>query len=420
MFQAPPTFYPSLPTPHSPEIMDLKQEPDNDVDMDAPQISTLLQEESPPPPRRVKLLVKDNRGAAGQASSSRKRALSDDDEPEEEDEEDQLIDDDDVIPPIVVPPVAPPSATADSASKRKAPSKRKPRKSEKKLAEEERKSKEKFMQAGAPSLAPTMSWFEVQATKAHQHVGQMGTLDMSPAPVSLDPGPSKPPPKKKAARKPPAVPRVRAKPGPKAKAVLLPVPPEDTDVISEGYTVTAASSPVTAHFEGNTPEPEPLPPYTNGPLGEEPPINLQEVALPQYPLPLKPFSVQPPQKIITGFAPVLPLDRSGAKVRHWRTVNREIRGIAGGRWVTRSWVGDKESALAHVIASGDKQPSSLALPKLPTMSISAPVPTKSKARATKNSSLAASAAPSRSSSTVASKMRTIMLPPPSYSLLPCT
>jgi len=28
------------------------------------------------------------------------------------------------------------------------------------------------------------------------------------------------------------------------------------------------------------------------------------------------------------------------------TANREIRGIAGGRWFTRSWVGDKESELA--------------------------------------------------------------------------
>ncbi|KAJ7492242.1 hypothetical protein FB451DRAFT_1217565 [Mycena latifolia] len=397
----------------------LKQDLDHDVDMDAPQISTLHQEDSPPPPpRRVKLLVKDTRVATSQASSSRKRALSDDDELDEEDEEDQLIDDDDVLPPIVVPPVVPSSSAADSSSKRKAPSKRKPRKSEKKIAEEERKSKEKIMQAGAPSLAPTMTWFEVQATKAHQHVGQMGTLDVGHVPlniVSLDPGPSKPPPKKKAARKPPAVPRVRAKPGPKPKAVLLPVPPEDTDVISEaGYSVTAASSPVTAHFEGNTPEPEaPFPPYTNGPLVEEPPINLQEVPLPHYPLPVKPFSVQPPQKINTGFAPVLPLDRTGAKVRHWRTVNREIRGIAGGRWFTRSWVGEKESALAVAIASGDKQSSSVALPKLPTMSISAPIPSKPKARATKNSSLTASAAPSRSSSTVPSKMRTIMLAPPS-------
>ncbi|KAJ6523555.1 hypothetical protein B0H19DRAFT_1276874 [Mycena capillaripes] len=387
-----------------------------DVDMEAPQISTLHQEDSPPPPpRRVKLLVKDTRVAAAQASTSRKRPLSDDDELDEEDEEDQLIDDDDVLPPAVVPPVAQSSSAADPASKRKAP-KRKPRKSEKKIAEEERKLKEKTMQAAGG----TMSWFEVSATKAHQQVGQMGTLDVGPIPlniVPLDPGPSKPPPKKKAVRKPPAIPRVRAKPGPKPKAAVLlaPLAPEDTDVISEaGYSVTAASSPVTAHFEGNTPEPEPtFPPHTNGPLGEEPPINLQDVPLPQYPLPVKPFSVQPPQKINTGFAPVVPLDRTGAKVRHWRPVNREIRGIAGGRWFTRAWMGEKESALALVIASGgDKQSSSsVALPKLPTMSISAPVPTKPKARATKNSSLTGSAAPSRSSSAVPSKMRTIMLAP---------
>ncbi|KAJ7651538.1 hypothetical protein DFH06DRAFT_546622 [Mycena polygramma] len=394
----------------------LNKTEDHDVDMDAPQISTLRQEDSPPPPpRRVKLLVKDNR-VAPPPSSSRKRPLSDDDEPEEEDEEDQLIDDDDVVPRLVVPPVAQSSA-AEPAPKRKAPSKRKPRKSEKKLAEEERKSKEKLMQAGAANLAPTMSWFEVNAAKAHQHEGQQGTLDLGPLPpnnlVSLDAGPSKPPPKKKAARKPPAVPRVRAKPGPKPKAVLLPVPPEDIDVISEGYSVTAASSPVTAHFEGNTPEPDTLPPYTNGPLGEEPPItiNLQDVPLPVYPLPLKPFSVQPPQKINTGFAPVVPLDRTGAKPRHWRTVNREIRGIAGGRWFTHSWMGEKESPLAIAIASGEKQSSSVALPKLPTMSISAPVASKSKARATKNSSLTGSTAPSRSSSAVPSKMRTIMLAP---------
>ncbi|KAJ7150353.1 hypothetical protein C8R46DRAFT_1124740 [Mycena filopes] len=392
---------------------------DHDVDMEAPQISTLRQEDSPPPPpRRVKLLVKDTRAPPAQAaSSSRKRALEDD-ELEEEDEEDQLIDDDDVLPSSAVPPVAQPSSAADaSTSKRKAPSKRKPRKSEKKIAEEERKSKEKIMQAGAPSLAPTMSWFEVSATKAHQHVGQMGTLDVGHVPleiVSLDAGaaaPSKPPPKKKAPRKAPAVPRVRAKPGPKPKAALLPVPPEilDTDVISEaGYSVTAASSPVTAHFEGNTPEPEPpyAPPYTNGSLvADEPPINLQDVPLPQYPLPVKPFSVQQPPRINTGFATVIALDRTGAKVRHWRTVNREIRGIAGGRWFTHAWMGEKESPLALAIASGDKQ---VTIPKLPTMSISAPAPTKVK-RAAKNSSLTASAVPSRSSS----KMRTIMLAPQS-------
>lgn len=56
--------------------------------------------------------------------------------------------------------------------------------------------------------------------------------------------------------------------------------------------------------------------------------------------------MQPPPKIPTGLAPLIPLDKSKNKPRRWRTANREIRGIAGGRWFTRSWVGDKESELA--------------------------------------------------------------------------
>ncbi|KAK7063886.1 hypothetical protein R3P38DRAFT_16423 [Favolaschia claudopus] len=403
---------------------------DQDVDMDAPQISTLHQEDSPPPqpPRRVKLLVKDTRPGAGQASSSRKRPLPDDDEPEEEDEEDQLIDDDDVVPlarPVVTVP-----APAESSSKRKAPSKRKPRKNEKKAVDEDRKSKEKIVQPPAPNLGATMSWFEVSAAKAHQQAGQMGTIDMGQVPLnvvnldaaaasgSLKQGPAK----KKGTRKTPAVPRPRGKPGPKPKVpppaaapVMLPPPSDDVEVASEaGYSFTAASSP--AHVDGNTPEPEPVP-YTNGTAGEETvSINLQDIPLPQYPLPLKPFPVQAPHRINTGFAPIVPLDRTGAKVRHWRKVNREIRGIAGGRWFTHSWMGEKESPLALAIASGagDKQSSSVALPKLATVSISSAsgVPPKTKARATKNSSLTGSTAPSRSSSAVPSKMRTIMVAPP--------
>ena len=74
--------------------------------------------------------------------------------------------------------------------------------------------------------------------------------------------------------------------------------------------------------------------------------NLEGVALPQYPLPSKPFPVQPAPKIGTGFAPTIVLDKSKKSVRRWRQVNREVRGIAGGRWFTRSWVGEKESEYA--------------------------------------------------------------------------
>lgn len=80
-------------------------------------------------------------------------------------------------------------------------------------------------------------------------------------------------------------------------------------------------------------------------------INLDGIALPIYPLPNKPYPVQPPPKIPTGFAPVIPLDKSTNKPRHWRTANREIRGIGGGRWFARTWVGDKESELALATAN---------------------------------------------------------------------
>jgi hypothetical protein len=66
-----------------------------DVNMDAPQISTLREEETPPPQQpartskfRVKLLVNENT-----AGASVKDVLEDDGEDELEDEEDQLIDD---------------------------------------------------------------------------------------------------------------------------------------------------------------------------------------------------------------------------------------------------------------------------------------------------------------------------------------
>ena len=75
-----------------------------------------------------------------------------------------------------------------------------------------------------------------------------------------------------------------------------------------------------------------------------------------YPLPSKPFPVLPPQKMGSGFAPLIPLDKSGKKVRHWRQANREIRGIAGGRWFARSWAGEKESEFATAVAAGLANP----------------------------------------------------------------
>ena len=174
-------------------------------------------------------------------------------------------------------------------------------------------------------------------------------------------------------------------------------------LLLSGYAGTAASSPVTLQFDQNSPEPEyaaPNSPHTVlAPLAEE--FNLDNIPIPVYPLPTKPFPVQPPPKITSGLVP-LPLDKSTKAVRHWRPARREIRGIAGGRWLARTWVGDKESEYASFIAIADDKPStSVALPKLPPLSISAPA-IKSLGRlkaSSKAGSAATSATPSRAPST---------------------
>lgn len=126
-----------------------------------------------------------------------------------------------------------------------------------------------------------------------------------------------------------------------------------THASSIAYAATAASSP--AAHDDHSPEPIDIlsHPHTIS-IAPAPPlddINLEGIPLPSYPLPSKPFPVQPPQKIGSGFAPVIPLDKSGKKVRHWRQANREVRGIAGGRWFTKSWIGEKESEYSSAAAA---------------------------------------------------------------------
>jgi hypothetical protein len=130
---------------------------------------------------------------------------------------------------------------------------------------------------------------------------------------------------------------------------------------------------------------------------DEPP-NLENVPIPVYPLPTKPFPVQPPPKIPTGFAPPIPLDRSRTKPRHWREANRDIRGIAGGRWFAKTWVGDKESQFATYAAKSvdDKVTNS----KLPAQSSVMSKVVKQLKAASKSGSLANSANPSRATSVV--------------------
>ncbi|GLB43531.1 hypothetical protein LshimejAT787_1400430 [Lyophyllum shimeji] len=396
---------------------------DHDVDMDAPQISTLREEESPPPQPKASTSGRRSKTAhkpsPAWARPRRKEINTDDEYDEVEEEEDQLIDDDDELMKPVPAAALPNPGRPGDASKRKTSSKRKPRRGEKRIAEDERKEQEKAMssQAGTLNLAPSMTWFEATPSEHPDDTAQTDSRQISlSAPVGGERSKmetSKGTPKKAAAS--------RAK---KLPTKIKTVPPhlaDDTGVMSESYTGTAASSPVTVHFEANSPEPEPEPGGSSIPLTEE--TNLENVPLPQYPLPTKPFPVQPAPKISTGFAPMLPLDRSGKKVRHWRVAQREIRGIAGGRWFARSWVGEKESEFASHSKHADEKAPSLTIPRLAAVSVSAPVAGKGsgKGKAKAMSSLAASAAPSRSGSSIPdvptttahppTKMRTIIGPP---------
>ncbi|KAK0466282.1 uncharacterized protein EV420DRAFT_1510867 [Desarmillaria tabescens] len=311
---------------------------DEDVDMDAPQISTLREEVTPPPPQRTGIRVKlvvGKKSAGPTVTVPSKRSHTEDEADEDEDQEDQLIDDDD---DVSAKPSKVPARPVEATPKRKAPVKRKAKKTEKKSSEEKQEK---------PIPPPPASSLPEEGFDPN-HI----SLTVAP-PVEPAPAPAKVVKKKPAAKKAPAKPKV-TKP-PKAKNVL-PQLADDASVLSEGgFTGTAASSPVTTHF-ANSPEPE---------LGDAPAeeINIEALLLPVYPLPTKPFPVQPPPKISSGFAPVMPLDRSGKKVRCWRVANREIRGIAGGRWFAHAWVGEKDSEY-----SGSKAgEGALTIPKLPAM-----------------------------------------------------
>ncbi|KAH7907785.1 hypothetical protein BJ138DRAFT_1159222 [Hygrophoropsis aurantiaca] len=307
---------------------------DDDVDMDSPHISTLREENTPPPSRqskfRVKLVVNESKRKSVKSSSPSISApvrktipppapppqpqasthSEDELDADEDEEEDQLIDDDDDMQTSASVPIT----SAGATNKRKAPAKKlKPRKSTKGDAKKAQVTE---------TLEPPENW-DAQSTST------VATVD-------------KPLPKKKAApRKPAAAQRTKTKAPPKG-AKTLAIPPVEDAVMSDAYTGTAPSSPLP--HDAGSPEPEEAElPTVDG--------NLDNNPMPVYPLPSKPFPVQPPPKIGTGFAPMLPLDRNGTKVRRWRTAHREIRGIAGGRWFARTWVGDKDSDLAIAAAA---------------------------------------------------------------------
>jgi len=321
----------------------------DDVDMDAPQISTLREEETPEPQPnpnrtskfRVKLLVGEGKRASSASSTPRKAPQGDsDDEEEEDDEEDQLIDDDEEetkapapTPAGITPPIMTDKKTTTSKRGGSTAGRARGR------GRGSRGGKASRSDA-APPLTATAS------------IDSIGTNVTAGGSISAPPTGS---PKKRGGGGAKAGatrggPRKRAPKQPMAVPLHL---RDDAGSISEAYAGTAASSPVPHDDHSpdvhDVPLPASLISSAIAPTVED--MNLEGVPLPSYPLPSRPLAVHPPQKIGTGFAPTIPLDRSGKRVRHWRQANREIRGIGGGRWFTKSWVGDKESDYAAAAAA---------------------------------------------------------------------
>lgn len=353
-----------------------------DVDMDAPQISTLHDEASPEPRPapskfRVKLLVnnKSESSKAGSVSSKHGRADSDDDEDDDEDEEeDQLIDDDDdeavkpapAIPAQVTAPVA---ATPPKRGGRGRGGGRGGR------------GRGRGRAGAQPVPGPGVTWFETAPSEATS--SQVASADVWDPSIGAGGSPAAQAP----ARKKPGPPKGSQRGGRKKAPKYVPLfisgyafihqPPLGSRrrqcqcsrmililqvkvrvhrrrcvraLMRPSCTAygTAASSPVP---HDGSPEPDiPLSHIAamHHAMEDAP---LEGVPLPVYPLPSKPFPVQPPPKMGTGFAPSIPLDKSGKPVRKWRQVHREVRGIAGGRWFVKSWVGEKESDFANAVAA---------------------------------------------------------------------
>ena len=186
-------------------------EMDADIDMDAPQIST-LPEEATPPPASVKSKTKPgwpktqgwSKGPNGPPLQSGKSphppSMRDDqDEPEEED---QLIDDDD--------DALQPSAASSSrpTENRKLPAKKKARKGIKITVETGEKSKEKVPEVlGTQNLAPTMSCFKATPVESHEDA-ETATISQTKVPNDATPVKTK---KKVSPRRPLTMPRAKTK-----------------------------------------------------------------------------------------------------------------------------------------------------------------------------------------------------------------
>lgn len=124
-----------------------------------------------------------------------------------------------------------------------------------------------------------------------------------------------------------------------ASAFLVPaVPSVPATPKPEQHTLPSAGGSATPHqqqqqaSQGSSSH-QYLPPILPPDFNADPTI-----PVPLWPLPTRAFPVQPPPKIPTGYAPSHPLDTKRPPARKWTVMKREIRGIAGGRWFTKTWV----------------------------------------------------------------------------------
>jgi len=322
--------------------------------MDAPQISTLPEEGSPEPqrlsarvpkPPRVKLRLSEGKPPVASTSSSLARqigpASEEEDDDEDEDEEDQLIDDDDdddIRPPpptITIPVTLPTPPSIPTTSARGTASKRG-------VGRGRGGGRKRGGKTDVPTkttiTVPPMINTTVEGWMTNTPSGSVAAAPPTTGRKRGGPG-SRGGVAQRAIRK-------RGSRGGKGSPA---VPRDDAGSISEAYAGTAASSPMPHDEHSPEPEVHPVSMLVSAPVDID--MSLEGVPLPVYPLPSKPYPVQAPPKIGSGFAPLVPIDKNGKPVRKWRKAHREVRGIAGGRWFTRAWIGDKESEFASAQAA---------------------------------------------------------------------
>lgn len=156
------SYEPSLRTQQDLDQPISGSEMEEDIDMEAPHISTLKDEESPPPKTAAVNSKKRHRLSGSSAIAARE---SD----EVDEEEDQLIDElFEYDGNGNATKASPSSRSTDAAQKRKTSAKRKPRKVEKKPGETDKRTKDKAAPTSGLVIAPTISIFNANPADAHE------------------------------------------------------------------------------------------------------------------------------------------------------------------------------------------------------------------------------------------------------------